>query len=122
MYKINNILFCVFITLILTSCIKSDGPEPPKDNSSSTGNCLGTPGPLFIAVKNLIAQKCIGCHNTTTPRGAANFSLDCNIVLIKERIKVRAVDEGSMPPNGPLSETDKNKITAWITAGGKLTN
>ncbi|MEJ7737091.1 MAG: hypothetical protein WKF97_06660 [Chitinophagaceae bacterium] len=122
MYKKDlHILFCFILTLNM-SCIKSDGPLPPKETSSPTGNCLGTPGPLFTAVKNLVLQHCISCHNNNLASGAANFSVDCNIVLRKDRIKSRSVDEGSMPPNGPLSQTDKNKITAWINAGGQYAN
>jgi hypothetical protein len=51
-----------------------------------------------------------------------NWTVDCNIVANKARIKVRAVDESSMPPGAPLSAADKKKITDWITAGGEINN
>ena len=51
-----------------------------------------------------------------------NWQVDCNIVANKARIKVRAVDESSMPPGNPLSAADKKKITDWIAAGGAFTD
>jgi hypothetical protein len=51
-----------------------------------------------------------------------NWTVNCNIVTNKARIKVRAVDQGTMPPSGPLSQADKDKINAWINAGGAITN
>jgi uncharacterized membrane protein len=55
--------------------------------------------------------------------GGASFSDPCSIVALKTRIKIRAVDEGSMPQGGPmLSAAEKAKITDWINAGGLITN
>ena len=84
--------------------------------------CSGTPGPLFTAVKALVSSKCVGCHNTGRANGGMDFSIDCNIVTNKARIKIRAVDEGTMPPTGTLPATDKAKITNWVNAGGKITD
>lgn len=80
-------------------------------------------GPLFTAVKAVITARCVGCHNTTTANGGANFDSDCGIVSKGNRIKVRAVDQGTMPQGGPqLAQADKDKITNWINAGGKHSN
>jgi uncharacterized membrane protein len=52
-----------------------------------------------------------------------NFETDCSIVNNQARIKVRAVDEGTMPTGGPsLTVSEKAVITNWITAGGRLTD
>jgi hypothetical protein len=82
----------------------------------------GAAGPLFIAVKNLVAGKCQSCHNNSLANGGMNFAVECNIVKSKDRIKVRAVDEGSMPQTGPLTQSEKDIISAWITGGGGYTN
>lgn len=78
-------------------------------------------GPKFTAVKALIQASCLSCHNSTNASGGANFSIDCNIVSSKDRIKLRAVDgtPSPMPTGGLLSATERQKITDWINAGGR---
>ncbi len=67
--------------------------------------------------------KCQPCHNNTVQNGTMNWEVDCNIVANQARIKVRAVDEGTMPAGGPsLTATEKAIITDWINGGGKLTD
>jgi uncharacterized membrane protein len=83
----------------------------------------GTLGAKFTAVKGLLASKCVTCHNATNSQGGMNWTVDCNIVQFKDRIKARAVDIGDMPFGGPmLSVQEKAVITDWITAGGQLNN
>lgn len=81
-------------------------------------------GPLFSAVRTLLQNNCVSCHNNTQSEGGMNWTVDCNIVANKDRIKARAVDNNpsSMPPTGPLSQSDKNKITDWLNAGGTFAN
>jgi len=81
-----------------------------------------TAGAFFASVKNLIAAKCQSCHNNTLVNGGMNFQSECNIITNKDRIKVRAVDEGTMPQTGPLTQSEKNIITDWINGGGGYTN
>lgn len=82
----------------------------------------GVAGPLFTAVKNLLASKCQSCHNNTVQNGGMNWEVECNIVAHGDRIKVRAVDLGTMPQSGPLPQAEKNIISDWIAAGGGFAN
>jgi hypothetical protein len=81
-------------------------------------------GPLFTAVRTLLQNNCVSCHNNTQSEGGMNWSVDCNIINNQDRVKARAVDNNpsSMPPTGPLSQSDKNKITDWINAGGRYSD
>lgn len=81
-----------------------------------------TAGPQFTAVKQLIQANCVSCHAPGGQQPNPNFTVDCNIVQFAALINTRAVVQGTMPPTGPLSQTDKDKITTWINGGGKLTN
>jgi hypothetical protein len=81
-----------------------------------------TAGPLFAAVKALVAARCQSCHNNSLANGGMNFDVECNIIVNKARIKVRAVDEGTMPKTGSLSQSDKDIISNWINAGGGYSN
>lgn len=128
MNRIKKMLFSAAIAVLLSaySCSKSgsDGnpPDPPPPPPPGGSTCTGTAGPLFTTVKNLVADKCLSCHNSSNSNGGMSWSDECNIVAKKDRIKQRAVVEGTMPQTGELSQTDKDKITAWLNAGGRYTD
>ena len=109
----------VVFSIVFASCSKGDSDESTPTPSAS---CSGTPGPLFTAVKNMMQANCQSCHNNSIANGGMNWAVDCNIVANKGRIKIRAVEQGTMPPTGALPQSEKDKITAWINAGGKITD
>ena len=87
-------------------------------------------GSLFSAVKTIINTNCstAGCHSGATPSGGIDFTIDCNIVVHKARIKIRAVDnfgtaqQMPAPPAAGLSLSNRTAIVNWINAGGLYTN
>lgn len=81
-------------------------------------------GPLFTAVRTLVQNNCVSCHNPANPNGGMIFTVDCNIVAAKDRIQARAVNgnPSPMPPTGLLPASERQKITDWINAGGKFTD
>jgi len=81
-------------------------------------------GPLFTAVKNIIQANCVSCHNANVANGGVNLSTDCAIVSAKDRINARAVQGtgGWMPTSGPLPSADRQAITNWLNAGGRVTD
>jgi len=101
-----------------------------KDANGCTGTqgsiVVGTrsAGPLFTAVRTLIQNNCVSCHNATTANGGVNLSNYCAIVSAKDRINVRAVQgtPSPMPTSGLLPANDRLAITNWINAGGRVTD
>ena len=101
-----------------------------KDANGCTGTqssiTVGTrsAGPLFTAVRTIIQNNCVSCHNATVANGGVNLSTDCAIVSAKDRINARAVlgTGGWMPTSGPLPTADRQAITSWINAGGRVTD
>lgn len=102
-------------------------------NAKDVNGCIGSgnavinslpAGPLFNAVKALLQAECVSCHNAALQNGGMDWTVDCNIVTFKDRIKIRAVDgtPSSMPPTGLLPLSERQKITNWITAGGRYTD
>jgi uncharacterized membrane protein len=114
-----TLMFASAVSLVLVACSKSDDNDSPNPPS---GTCSGTPGPLFTSVKAIIDAQCVGCHQTGGQASFAPFTNNCNIVAQAANIRTRAVVQGTMPPTGPLSQADKDKINAWVAAGGKLEN
>src|SRR4051812_10848590 len=101
------LLASAFMLIFIISCSKSKDDDTGGNNNNGGGTtippggtCSGTPGPLFKEVTALVSSRCVSCHNATTSNGGMNFSNSCNIVDNKTRIKVRAVDEGTMPQTG----------------------
>lgn len=99
-----------------------NGSNCSKTATVSVTQTGGDPGPLFTAAKSVIGTICVTCHAPGGQQPTPNFTVDCNIVANATLIKRRAVDEGSMPPTGPLSQAEKDKIAAWVNAGGRLTD
>jgi cytochrome c5 len=101
-----------------------------KDANGCTGNSTVTninnlaAGPLFTQVKTVLQNNCESCHNNSIANGGMNWSVECNIVTNKARIKARAVDgnPSAMPPTGLLPAGERQKITDWINAGGRYTD
>jgi hypothetical protein len=97
--------------------------------ASVTVNAVAA-GPLFSAVKTIIQSNCAvaGCHVPPTPTGGIDFTQDCNIVVNRDRIKVRAVDNFQTinqmppPPAAGLNQANRDAIVNWINAGGQFNN
>jgi len=74
-------------------------------------------------IKAIIGQNCEGCHNGNIASGGLNLAGHSNIQSsalgggLMDRIQRPASDPLSMPPGGPLSDCDQNKLTAWINQG-----
>jgi hypothetical protein len=81
-------------------------------------------GPLFALVKTVLQNNCVSCHNNVLAEGGMNWTVDCNIVNFKDRIKERAVNgnPSAMPPSGLIPVSERAKITNWINAGGRFTD
>jgi uncharacterized membrane protein len=110
--KIYLVLFSGMAFLFAGSCIKNH--SFPPCNVQQTG-------PLYGAVKSLINNRCVGCHNPSDLNGGKDFSNDCNIISSHEDIKIQAVDLQTMPYGGPpLTASEKKIITDWITAGARF--
>ena len=120
MKKLTCLISIVTIMGIAYACSKSEDTNTNPD-PNPTGS---TPGPKFLAVKSVISISCAlpGCHVSPSNTGGVNFETSDNIVAHAAHIKNRAVDLGDMPPTGPLSVSDKAKISDWISAGGRLTD
>ena len=131
-YFMKKILPFCMVVLIVAACSKSNSPGGGTTNGGGNtgGTNPGTPGPLFTAVKSVLGTNCAvsGCHAGSTPQNGLNFTDNNTIVAQKDRIKARAVDAAGTanqmppPPNAPLPDADRKKITDWVAAGGRLTD
>lgn len=65
----------------------------------------------------IFGPSCVRCHGSS---GGVNLSTYAGAKAALGRI-AGAVNSGAMPPGSPLSQSLKNLLNAWITAGGPET-
>jgi uncharacterized membrane protein len=127
------ISFSILFVAVSNSCSKDSGDGGGSGGGGGGGGntaCSGTPGALFTAVKNIVQTNCAtsGCHAGTSPQNGINFADNCTIVAQKDRIKLRAVDQAGTsnqmppPPLPALTVAERQAISNWITAGGRVTD
>jgi uncharacterized membrane protein len=71
-------------------------------------------------VKPLIDSKCAtsGCHDATAV-GSVRLTTYAEVFAKKDRIKVRSIDEKTMPTAGPLSSSEISILQRWLDQGAK---
>ena len=82
----------------------------------------GTKGPLFTAALAVIATRCNGgnCHSTGSGGAPIGIlSTDCDVISRRDLINTKVLGPENM---GSLNTTEKQKISAWISAGGHYTD
>ncbi|MAZ96632.1 MAG: hypothetical protein CMP53_03815 [Flavobacteriales bacterium] len=109
-----------FLFLMTASRCTSDNIE----DRTGSGNFCDTSAVSFSQdIKSIIGQNCEGCHNGASASGGLNLAGHQNIQSaalsgsIMDRVQRPLSDPLSMPPNGPLSDCDQKKLTAWISEG-----
>lgn len=115
MKRILSITLVVAVTC-LSACYY-DNEEELYPNSSGSANCDTTNQTYTKNIKSIIDSRCAtpGCHNVGAPN--PDLTTYQNVVALKTRIKVRAIDEKTMPAAAPLPDCEIKKLTAWINAG-----
>ncbi|MCC7141665.1 MAG: hypothetical protein IT349_06130 [Candidatus Eisenbacteria bacterium] len=108
--------------LLLSSCGGSGDKtvDPPANVPTWTAD-----------IQPILAARCAPCHTVPSQNGAPGFfRLDRfnraeaggthdGAFEMRERIKVRAVVEQSMPPvGGPIPASERELIRAWVEGGG----
>ncbi len=134
-YKFSMIL--VILGTFLMSCVAEEGPiiveseeDPPLDVSFSND------------IQPIFSNNCIQCHDESHPTGlnlqegfsynllvdvsSANYSPNLRIApfstddsVLWHKINDDGVFGGGMPPNGSLSNFEKQKIEEWILQGAQ---
>ena len=109
------LLFVVFIT---NGCY-NDNAEilygPQKTDCSTVQAKFSTD------IKPIINSKCAisGCHDGNAVNNGANLIFTSYALIIPHitRIQQRALIEKTMPPTGPLTSAETDKIKCWIASG-----
>ena len=91
------------IVVIFYSCSK--GEETEVENCNVTYNAQ---------ISTMLEYNCLSCHSGRYYPDLRGFD---NARLWARKIETRVVVEQSMPPQGVVSQADKEMITCWINGG-----
>jgi hypothetical protein len=109
---IKIILMACTASVLLSSCYYDVEDELYPGTSCDLSNVT-----YSGAVAPLMATDCAvpGCHVSggTSPDLSTYAGVSANSTAVKQR----AVTDKNMPPSGPLSSCDQQKLQAWIDAG-----
>ena len=69
-------------------------------------------------IKPILATYCTGCHADPPAAGAPQPLITYDqAVADAERIRVRSVQLGDMPPGGGMADNDRALLEAWVLNG-----
>ena len=73
--------------------------------------------------RGFVTQHCQTCHASTSPdrRGAPRdvvFDTEDDVWANADAIRVRAIEQGDMPPQGGVSADDLALLDRWLSCGG----
>jgi uncharacterized membrane protein len=94
-----------------------------KNNSCVNASCDTATVTYSSSIKNIISNKCQGCHSSTSPGGGYDFSTYAGVkARVNDGKLWAAVNQvagySSMPKNGnKLSTCELAKLKIWIDAG-----
>ncbi len=96
------------------------GPDPDSAEPQDSGLCADPPVITWDNYgEGLIIEHCQPCHASSAldRYGApedATFDDHEQVLAWKERILIRSLGEGGMPPSRPLLEIDQAMLEVWL--------
>ena len=115
--KLFKILLSIsLVVIVVFACKKDEDPkiDPPKDN------CENTAYTYENDIKAIINSNCnvTGCHDGVNKDRKPMTNYDELKKLVDAGgVRTRALENKSMPPNGPLSQTMQDKLDCWMKDG-----
>lgn len=88
-------------------------PSPSPSPSPSELPVIGTVTYAQVNVQ-VFARNCAMCHGQS---GGVNLESYDSVLQVLTRVQDEALVQKSMPPNGPLSDSDQRLLSTWIRAG-----
>ncbi|MFT4752610.1 MAG: hypothetical protein ACI85Q_000142 [Salibacteraceae bacterium] len=84
----------------------------PIDSDDCKTDSLTYDGEIGVLINLTCSTR--GCHYSTQAPSLINYQ---EVIDNLDRIQVRALQERTMPPSGPMPECDHKKLTQWIADG-----
>ena len=112
MKLIKRLIWIIPILIIsVASCEKNAYDTTPKTGDTNCDTII-----YSTHIKPIFDNHCNGCHFLGGP-GPGDYTKLENIQSQKDRIKVRAVIEGTMPASAPIPANERELLGFWIDCG-----
>lgn len=110
-----SLIFFSFVSAITTGCYY----DREDLLYGSNADCSNIDAKFSTAITPLMQSKCAysNCHDAGTSAGGVVLENYAQISASAGSIKVRCIDEKTMPPGTPLSSTEILALQCWINAG-----
>jgi uncharacterized membrane protein len=108
------------IGVVLTSWLLYSCTADKAELLDGSGfNCSVTPASYSRDIQGIMQNKCAtaGCHNSTSASGGVILENYNQVQASAARIRVRVVEQKTMPTNGALPAIEIEKIRCWIDNG-----
>lgn len=122
-----KILTILSMILVLFSYQNCAYVGQTQDASSSSQSSLSSSSlALESAAMSVIKNKCVACHNATSPGGGIDYITDINALKYYRLVLpgepqisplYQAISQGIMPPSSPLAQAQTQAIYDWILKG-----
>lgn len=120
---IGTIIFMTLTVVSFQNCavVGNSTNEDTAEATATASNLL-----LQEKAMGVINNRCVKCHNSTAASGGIGYLDDVNSLLYYRMIVPRdpgssilyqVIQDGSMPPSQPLTQTEVATITTWINEG-----
>lgn len=105
------------LLLVISSCKKEELPEPIIATESEIIE-------TYVSIKSIIDNNCVQCHAIAQNPYLTDFTSYANLSSYLDNPDNTMIDRLNsdeefykMPPNGELSQTDKDLLISWINDG-----
>ena len=116
----HKFIIFISISLCLYGCKKESTTTPVVTETNKTQDSCSTTISYQQKIVPILTKYCTSCHNASFK--AANVDLSSYTEMVKHaENSLDAIQDGSMPPSGKLSELLIQDFTCWIKQG-KLNN
>lgn len=109
-----NIISISLSVLLLSTLFSSCTQDEVTENTTTIEDCSDD-FTYNADIANIISTNCAGCHNSNLQ--FPNLTTYAEVETALERVEARALVSKSMPPSGPLTEGDQEKLDCWIKQG-----
>lgn len=92
-------------------------PYACKTTKTTANNCSTVSAKYSTDIKPIIDANCIGCHGVGSRKGDFTTYEGLKVVAGKGELREHVLELKDMPPKGPLSEADQQKISCWLSSG-----
>ncbi len=128
MTLVQFLLFVIVAVGLLQSPNVGLAQEPATPRPSIVENRqqvgLSSDGLSPPSIEKLIAQRCLSCHSGPEPEGGINLTRPSSVAKNPEGVADletsqlwQVIHDDEMPPDNPLSESERAIVSDWIVAG-----